>query len=129
MTARAAALPPPPAARPWLWAEFAGLFLGVPLALAFVLPPSAMWTVLIGGAATGLALLQLTPGFSWRELLRGPVVADRRLLTLTVLGTAATAVLATLALVPQALFILPLRVPELWLLILLLYPLAAAAAL
>ncbi|MEO0683039.1 MAG: thiamine pyrophosphate-binding protein, partial [Pseudomonadota bacterium] len=52
----------PPAAAPAaaspsrLWAELAALYVGVPLALAFVLPPDAIWAVVAAGTLIALAL-------------------------------------------------------------------------
>lgn len=54
------------------WAEFVVLFLGIPLVLALLLPPSAMYPILTLGGLAGLALLHVTPGFAWRDLV-GPV--------------------------------------------------------
>ena len=54
-----------------LWAEFAALFIAVPLAIALFLPPEDMFTALFAFTALGLVLLWRTGGFEWRSLIRG----------------------------------------------------------
>lgn len=56
-----------------LAAEFAMLFLVVPVGIAVALPPSAMFPILFAFTAIGLLLLHWTPGFAWHQLLRGRV--------------------------------------------------------
>src|SRR6056297_2664086 len=58
---------------PGLWAEFTLLYLGVPMVLAFALPPGAMFTVLGVMTVVGLVLLHRTPGFAWHDLTAGNV--------------------------------------------------------
>lgn len=112
----------PPRAR--LWVEFLALFVCVPLALAFLLPPSAMFSVLGVMTALGIVLLHRTPGFDWRELRRGPV-PWRAVLGFAV-ATAVVATGATLWLMPENFLILPRRQTGLWLMILILYPMVSA---
>ncbi|MSU88277.1 CPBP family intramembrane metalloprotease [Rhodobacteraceae bacterium 2CG4] len=104
--------------------EFSALFVGVPLTLAFLLPPTAMFTVLGVMTGVGILLLHRTPGFDWAELLRGPVPWPVLLAALAL--TAAVGVAGTLALFPHMLFFLPKQQPSLWLMILVLYPLLSA---
>lgn len=109
-------------ARAILLLEFLALYLGVPAAMAFALPPSAMWPVMF--AATGLSflLLRRESGFAWRSALGVP---DRAGWIWTVaigavcllLGGAVVAVTA-----PEALFVLPLEATGLWAMIMLFYP-------
>ena len=54
-----------------LWAEFAALYLGAPLAIALFMPPRMMFAALFGLTLAGLALLWRTGGFHWQGLLRG----------------------------------------------------------
>lgn len=54
-----------------LWAEFALLFLGVPLSIALFLPPDRLFVALFVFTLVGLALLWRTGGFRWRGLLVG----------------------------------------------------------
>ncbi len=107
-----------------LWAEFGILFVAAPLALALVLPPSAMFTVLGLATIAGMVLLHRTPGFDWADLLRGRVpwgaVAG------IALASAAVSAAAVLLMFPSQFLALPLRVPQLWLMILLLYPFLSA---
>lgn len=107
-----------------LWAEFFLLYLGVPMILAFALPPTAMFSVLGTAALVGLVLLHRTPGFEWRDLVAGRV-PWRAVLVGTLISAAATVGL-TLWLFPQNLFFLPRQVPGLWLMIMALYPLVSA---
>ena len=105
-------------------AELLLLFVGVPLLLAFALPPTAMWSVLSVATAAGIVLLHLTPGFGWRDLLRGGILWGPTLLF--ALATVATAGAMTLWLMPEMLFILPREQTALWLTILVAYPLVSA---
>lgn len=120
-----AAAPAAPS-RARLRAEFAVLFVGVPLMLAFGLGPGAMWTVLVGGLAVSLGLLAATPGFRWAELWEGPLVGSRRGLIAFAAATGLIAAGAALIWAPGAFLGLPRRLPGLWLTILVLYPLLSA---
>lgn len=109
-----------------LWAEFLGLFVAVPVAIAVLLPPGAMFPALFAFTVVGLWLLARTPGFRWCELKRGwdevrwPVVA----------GFAAATLAVSLAViwltVPEAAFRLPREQPWLLAMILLFYPILSA---
>ncbi|MEI4486241.1 CPBP family intramembrane glutamic endopeptidase [Frigidibacter sp. MR17.14] len=115
-----------PPSRPWLWVEFIGLYLAIPLLIAVWLPASRMFTALFAMTALGLVLLWRTPGFSWLRLARdgwrglslGPVVV---LAALTALAS-----VAVLAATGGAMFELPRERPGLWVAILVLYPLLSA---
>ncbi len=107
-----------------LWVEFALLYLGVPMVLAFALPPSAMFSVLGVAAMAGLVLLHITPGFDWRDLSAGRI--PWKAVWLGALVTAVVAVALTLYLFPRNLFYLPRRVPEVWVTIMVLYPVVSA---
>lgn len=106
--------------------EFAALYLGVPLVLAFVLPPSWMWRVLMSATALGVLLLAVTPGFSWRELTRGWTQLDWGHVAMVAAGTAVVTMALVHWLLPGRAFALPRHSPELWLMILALYPLLSA---
>ncbi|NNU81620.1 CPBP family intramembrane metalloprotease [Halovulum dunhuangense] len=107
-----------------LWVEFLALFVGIPLALAYVLPPDAMFTLLFALTAVGVILLHRTPGFSWRELVSGPIpwrfVLGFSVLTAVIAGT------ATWVLFPGNLLAMPRHNTDLWLAILALYPVFSA---
>jgi len=107
-------------------AEFAGLYLGLPLLLALALPPDWMWPVLAAATALALALLARTPGFAWGELLRGWRGLDWGHVALVGAATAAVAGLLVWWLVPWQAFALPRRATGLWLTILALYPFLSA---
>jgi membrane protease YdiL (CAAX protease family) len=106
--------------------EFAFFYLGLPILLAFVLPPSAMFPLLFAATLVGIVLLGLTPGFAWRELFRGWHRSDWRLVAGVTAVTAAVSGLLVWWLVPHMALSLPRRAPELWLTIMALYPLLSA---
>jgi uncharacterized protein len=110
-------------ARRWRAVEFAGLYVGVPLLPAFVLPPDAMYPLLFAMTAIGAGLLGFTRGFSWLELVRGWRAIDWGLVALAAAATALVAALLVWWLVPHQAFLLPRRLTGLWLAILALYPL------
>lgn len=107
-------------------AEFAALYLGAPLVLALGLPPSSLFTALFGVTALGVVLLALTPGFAWRELTTGWRGLDWGHVALVAAIAAAGCVGMVLWLVPGQFLSLPRRMPELWLMIMALYPLLSA---
>ncbi len=115
-----------PRRRARLWAEFLILFAGVPLLLAFGLEARMMWPLLGACFAVGLGLLAVTPGFRWGELLHGPLIPRPVHFLGFLLVTLALCFGLVLWLIPGALFWLPQRRPELWLTIVLLYPVLSA---
>ena len=119
----ATALPLP---RARLWAEFVVLFGGVPVAMAVFFGQYPLFPVILALAILALVLLALTPEFSARELLRGPVAGQWKLIAAFALAGAALSFGLALALVPERFLELPRHRFELWLLILLLYPLLSA---
>ncbi len=116
-----------PLPRARLWAEFLVLFAGVPVAMAVFFGQYPLFPVILSLAVLALVLLAVTPGFSPRELLRGPVIGQWRLIAAFTLAGAALSFGLVLVLVPERLFELPRHRFELWLLILLAYPLLSAA--
>ncbi|MDF2233121.1 CPBP family intramembrane metalloprotease [Albimonas sp. CAU 1670] len=106
--------------------EFGVLFVGLPLALAFGLPPSIMWTLLACSFALGLALLAITPGFRFAEFLEGSPSPGIWPAPVFAVATGAAIWTLTLWLIPQAMFWMPIAMPDLWLMILLLYPILSA---
>lgn len=102
--------------------EFGLLFVGIPiLMLVFFGQYSLFLTVWIL-AALSLGLLWMTPGFEMRHLLRG--FGRRGWWTILWFSTATlvTCLAVATALVPGRIFAMPLYRPELWLMIMLLYP-------
>lgn len=53
------------------WAEFLVFFVGVPVGVAVVLPPSWMFPALFALTFVGLVLLGFTSGFRWVSLFEG----------------------------------------------------------
>jgi membrane protease YdiL (CAAX protease family) len=108
----------------WRAAEFAAIFVVAPVVMAVALPPSAMFPALFALTAVGLVLLAATPGFSWRELVRGRIRWGEVAAFALVTAAAAWAVVTLTA--PEAAFFLVRHNPGLLLLILVLYPLLSA---
>lgn len=100
-------------------AECFALFIGVPLVLALLLPPSAMYPVLTLAGLAGMALLHVTPGFEWRDLL-GPV----RLLPVLTFGALTFAVASALCwvILPDRFWFLIQSQPSILIMIAFLYP-------
>lgn len=109
-----------------LWAEFAALYIGAPLAIALFMPTHLLFEALALFSVAGLLLLWLTGGFQWRSLVRG----WRRLPWLAIIGmvamTCAIGALVLWQVRPDAIFNLPRHHPERMLLIFCLYPLLSA---
>jgi len=97
------------------------------VAMAVFFGQYPLFPVILSLAALALVLLVLTPGFSTRELLRGPVAGQWKLIAGFALAGGVLCFGLTLALVPERLFELPRHHTGLWLLILLAYPLLSAA--
>ncbi|MBL9058960.1 MAG: CPBP family intramembrane metalloprotease [Mangrovicoccus sp.] len=115
------------AARPGrLRAEFLAFYLVAPVAGAVLLPANAMFAMLFTLTALGLGLLQLTPGFLWRDLARGWGRIDWRLVGGIGLLTAVTGLALLAATAPGAAFGLLRERPGLMAAILVLYPLVSA---
>ncbi|MEO0823510.1 MAG: CPBP family glutamic-type intramembrane protease [Pseudomonadota bacterium] len=110
-----------------LWAEFATLFVGVPLLLVAYAGSYPLFPVLALLAGVAMALLILTSGFRFAELLAGPVLGEWRLVLIFAVLSAAGCIALVLALHPGRLFSMPLHRPELWVAIMLLYPVFSAA--
>ncbi len=107
-----------------LAAEFAALFVGLPLVMALGIPASWLWPVIVGMTAAAALLLSRTPGFRWRSLTEGAI--DWRMVGVVALVTAVACGVLVWALVPGQALSLPRRAPGLWLMILLLYPILSA---
>lgn len=106
--------------------EFALLYVAAPIAMALAMPPAWLHRVFLGVIAVSVVLLSLTPGFRWRELGKGWRSIDWREVGLVALLTAVASLVFVLWLVPGQLFRLPRQAPELWLMIMLLYPILSA---
>ena len=114
------------ARRTRLWAEFLLLFLGMPIAAALFFGLYPLFPTLLSFTILAVILLAATPGFRPRELVRGPVLSAWRLILGFALVSVAITFTLALALVPERFLELPRQRPELWLRIMLLYPLFSA---
>ncbi|MBL3571118.1 hypothetical protein BV509_07045 [Rhodovulum sulfidophilum] len=105
-----------------LWGEFVVFYLLTPLGMALLMPPQALFPVLLSLTAMGLLLLQVTEGFRWSDLIRGLSRIDPWL----VLGFSAVTTLIvgtlTMLVVPQEALALVRTNPALLGSILLFYP-------
>ncbi|WP_348524709.1 CPBP family intramembrane glutamic endopeptidase [Paracoccus marinaquae] len=111
--------------RPWLAVEFAALYIGAPLAIAFLLPPHRMFTALFLFSIAGLLLLWRTGGFQWRNLIRGRRMPWWEVLGIAVATLGAGVVILSLSR-PEALFAMLRARPEFLLLIWCFYPILSA---
>jgi membrane protease YdiL (CAAX protease family) len=122
----AAVLPPRSRARAALWAEFTGLYVGLPLGMAFVLPASAMWPMMFAALAFAIVVLHRSPGFSWAAQFAMPGRAEWKAIGAVAAICAALSFGLVLALRPDAFLMLPRHATGLWLFILVAYPIASA---
>jgi membrane protease YdiL (CAAX protease family) len=107
-----------------LAAEFAVLFVGLPLVMALGIPPGWLWPVILGVTIAAALLLTATPGFRWRGLAARRV--DWRMLGLLAALTAVACTLLVWWLLPGRFLALPRQAPGLWLAIMVLYPFLSA---
>lgn len=125
MTARASAT-----SRLRLWIEFLALFIGVPILMTLFIEDlqrqrllfSLIWIL----AGVSAILLWRTPGWEFSKLWKGPVLGKWPLILIYWIVTAATCTAFVLVLVPERFLAMPLYRPELWLLIMIAYPIASA---
>lgn len=108
-----------------LLSEFTILYLALPVLVATLLPPVAMFPVLFIAMLGGIALLHRTDGFYWRDLTFG-----LRNINWSVTGAfalVATIVPAGVTMLtnPEGLFFLVLHRPALMAIILIFYPLVS----
>ena len=109
-----------------LWAEFVVLFVAVPVAIAVVLPATAMFPALFAMTAVGLVLLHLTEGFSWRDLGAGRGALEPWLIAKFAVAVFVLSLAVLWATAPDAMFVLLREQPVLMLAIAVLYPLVSA---
>ncbi|MDD2867498.1 CPBP family intramembrane glutamic endopeptidase [Neomegalonema sp.] len=111
------------ASRRRLWAEFLALYVAAPAALAALIAQVPLFAAIIGTSLLGLALLAITPGFRWRELVDfSGLKGQGRLILGFSLIAAAFLSLMVLWLAPDQLLAMPRQNPRLWIAILMLYP-------
>lgn len=109
-----------------LWVEAALLFAVFPVVMATAGRPDLFVKLLIVITLAGIGLLAMTPGFRWRDLLAGGLICDWRVVAVFTLGTAVISATLALWLLPERFLFLPQERTELWLRILVLYPLLSA---
>jgi membrane protease YdiL (CAAX protease family) len=109
-----------------LWGEFIALYIGVPLACAYLLRPEDVVNVLAASSAAGVVLLAVTPGWRWIRLLICRPIRD--LTALAVFSLVSAGIIHTLVmeLAPWAYLSLPTQRYELWVMIMALYPFLSA---
>ena len=115
-----------PIARGLLWAEFIGLYIAAPIAMAVLLPAQMMFPVLFLVTALGLVLLHITEGFHWQELSRNLRAIDWKAVAGFALITLLIATGVVLTVIPESLLFLPREQPLLMLMILVFYPVLSA---
>ncbi|MGF1501267.1 MAG: CPBP family intramembrane glutamic endopeptidase [Paracoccaceae bacterium] len=123
MTETAAPAQGPSQAR--LWAEMLVLFVGVPVLMLVFFGHYPLFGALLFLAAIAAGLLQVTPGFSFGELLRGPLLGEWRLILAFALLTAASTAALAIWLVPWRFLAMPTERTGLWLMIMIAYPIAS----
>ena len=123
MTSHQAAASP---AKLRLWTEFVALFIGVPVAMAATFGLYPLFPVIIGLAVLSCLLLFATPGWRFRKLLPGPVFSEWRIILAFTAATTAICLIFVFWLAPEQFLFIPRHRPELWLVILIAYPLVSA---
>lgn len=112
--------------KPRLWLEFITLFGGVPLLMVATFGLYPLFPVIIGFAAVSCVLLYLTPGWSFGQLRQGPVLGEWRLILIYFAATLATCLIFVFTLIPDRFLEIPLNRPQLWIVIIVFYPLVSA---
>lgn len=106
-----------------LWCEFALIYLAIPLSMAFLLKPHAMWPMLLGSLAFSVLILERTQGWSWRGRFGAPRRDDWLRVATVAAGGAVLGLSALMIVAPGALFEMPMNRPGAWLALMLAYPL------
>lgn len=110
-----------------LWTELFLLFVAAPIAMATVLPSNIMWYALAGIAVLGIGLLSVTSGFRWRDLVSVEALRiDWRLVAIYAVVAALATLAMTLWLIPSRLFSFPRGNTEMWIIVMIAYPLVSA---
>ena len=109
-----------------LWLEFLALFIGVPIIMVLTFGLYPLFPVIIGLALVACILLRLTPGWSFRQLFKGPVIGEWRIIAIYFVLTLATCLIFVFTLIPERFLELPTHQTNLWILIMVAYPLVSA---
>lgn len=115
--------------KPYLLAEFAALYIGLPVVFYFDLVPVQKLVALLGVTLVCVLVLWFDRGYDFSRLFTLPGDEDKPILKeLGWKGVAAAAALLVLALVsqPSGLFAFPRLEPVTWMVVMLLYPLLSA---
>ena len=120
----------PVASRLQLWAEFLTLFFGVPVLMAIFIEEiqrnRALFSIVIGLAIVALVLLGRTPGWKFRDLWRGPVFSEWRIILGFWAISAAACSAFVFAIDPDLFLNFVLYRPGLWLMVMIAYPILSA---
>ncbi len=117
--------PPSRARRARLFLELLAFFVAVPVGMAVMIGQYSLFSVLATFGVVGAVLLHITPGFEWRELLRGGVGRHIALILAFTAGSALLIAGVVHLVAPERMLELPLYRPNLWLLIMFAYPLVS----
>ena len=113
-----------------LWSELLALFVGVPTLMAVFFEFLQRQRLLFGLiwllAGVALFLLFRTPGWQARSLLRGPVLGEWRLILVFWVVTALVSTGFVFAINPDLFLSFALARPEIWLMVMIAYPIASA---
>jgi len=118
-----------------LWSELVVLFIGMPLVVTASFKTIVSWGalgaftlvgILLALAAGAVLLLAITPGFSFRRLLSGPVFREWKLILGCTVLVAGVSLGVALLLLPHRVLVLPFYDRPEWLLVLGAYPLLSA---
>ncbi|MFV0476023.1 MAG: CPBP family intramembrane glutamic endopeptidase [Pikeienuella sp.] len=106
--------------------EFLLLFIGAPVLMKVCFGLYPLFPVLAGLGILSCLLLQITPGWRWRMLLRGPLLREWWLILLFAALTFAISAAIVLEVAPWRFLDMPESRPRVWLMIMVLYPLLSA---
>lgn len=109
-------------ARPRLIVELVVLFVGVPLAMAYLMAPDQFGAALIGVGVVGVSLLAITRGFRWRSLIEGAVLAHWPIILVFFIGCCVFIGGTVWMLRPDGFFSFPKTNTQLWLFVMVAYP-------
>ena len=118
------------ASRLQLWIEFVALFVGVPVLMAIFFEEIQQRRALFGTvwllALLSVVLLWRTPGWRFRQLFRGPVLKEWAIILGFSVATALTCTAFVFAIDPEMFLRIVTYRPELWLMIMVAYPILSA---
>lgn len=115
-----------PASQTRLWIEFAALFIGVPILMTVFFGHYSLFGAIWLLAGVSAVLLSMTPGWTVRQLFAGPVMRHWRIVLLYASVTAVICIAFVFWLVPERFLELPTHRRNLWILIMVAYPVASA---